>query len=126
MVAFELFPWHSRGVTGPMQPKPDIVREFIWEPISEFGNVPVFAFGAPWFPLLEHHLGLRVVARLGADGRDYGSAVSSRSVLLLETPAGGLVIAERHLGGAGPPSQDETERLRQAVESVVGPSSLAA
>jgi hypothetical protein len=126
MVAFELFPWHSRGVTAPMQPNPKIVREFIWEPISEFGNVPVFAFGAPWFPLLEHHLGLRVVVRLGASGKGYGSVVSSRSVLVLETPTGGLVIAEKHLGGAGPPSPDETERLRQALETAIGPSSLAA
>jgi hypothetical protein len=115
MVAFELFPWHSHGVTAAMRPRPKIVREFIWEPISEFEDAPVFAFGAPWFPLLEHQLGLRVVARLGAGGRDYGSTVKSRAVLVLETPTGGLVIAEKHLGSATPPGRDEVERLREAL-----------
>jgi hypothetical protein len=126
MVAFELFPWHSHGVTAAMRPPPEIVREFIWEPLSEFGDVPVFAFGAPWFPLLEHQLGLRVVARLGAGGRGYGSTVESRAVLVLEAPTGGLVVAEKHLGSAAPPGRDEVERLREALAPLIGSHPLAA
>jgi hypothetical protein len=120
MVSFELFPWHSHGVTAAIRPPREIVREFIWEPIREFGDVPVFAFGAPWFPLLEHQLGLRLVARLGAGGKDYGSTVESRSVIVLEAPTGGLVVAEKHLGSAAPPSLREVERLREALAPLVG------
>jgi hypothetical protein len=120
MVSFELFPWHSHGVTAAIWPPREIVREFIWEPISEFGDVPVFVFGAPWFPLLERQLGLRLVARLGVGGKDYGSAVESRSVIVLEAPTGGLVVAEKHLGSAAPPSRREVERLREALAPLVG------
>ena len=42
----------------PMRPDPGIVREFVWQPIRQLG-APVFAFGKPWFDLLEDELGLR-------------------------------------------------------------------
>ena len=41
-----------------MRPDPGIVREFVWEPIADLGEPVVFAFGAPWFGMLE---------RLGVD-----------------------------------------------------------
>lgn len=115
MLAFELFPWHSTKVTAPMRPAASIIQQFVWEPLADLGDAPVFAFGAPWFPLLEDQLGLRVVDRLGAGGRDYGSGVPSRSVLVLEAPGGGRVIACKHSGSAGPPNATEVERLRDAL-----------
>ncbi len=114
MAAFELYPWHSTAVTAAMRPNPHDVRRWVWEPVGELG-APVFAFGAPWFAVLEQ-LGLRAVARLGAGGNDYGSAVPSRAVAVYRDEATNVtVIAERHSGGAGPPSRVETERLRDAV-----------
>jgi len=97
MAAFELYPWHSTAVTAPMRPDPGVIREFIWQPIRELG-APVFAFGKPWFDLLEHGLGLQVVDRLGAGGRPYPTEVPSRRVLVLRGGDGPVVIAERHRG----------------------------
>ena len=113
MVDFELYPWHSTAVTATMRPDPAIIEEYVWRPVAELG-APVFAFGAPWFGILEDGLGLRVVDRLGVGGRPYGSKVPSRSVAVIEHD-GLIVIAERHLGSAGPPSRAEALLLREAV-----------
>jgi hypothetical protein len=115
MVGFELYPWHSASVTGTIHPDPGIIREYVWQPISELG-APVFAFGAPWFRLLEDGLGLRVVDRLGVRGRRYPTEVSSRAVSVLHGDDGLIVVAERHLGGAGPPRHSEARVLRQAID----------
>ena len=114
MVSFELYPWHSTVVRGAMRPDPSVVKEFIWEPIAEL-VAPVFAFGAPWFPILEEGLGLRCVDRLGHGGRAFGSAVARRSVAVFKSEQGVTVIAEKHMGGAGPPSHKETLLLKKAL-----------
>ena len=80
----------------------------------------MFAFGAPWFGLLEDGLGLQVVDRLGAGGRPYPTEVPNRAVLVLRGEDGPVVIAEKHLGGAGPPRRSETQVLREAVEPWLG------
>jgi hypothetical protein len=116
MVAFELYPWHSTRVTGRLRPEPSLIERYVWNPISELGNPLVFAFGADWFHMLRDKLGFHVISRLGAGGKDYGSDVSSRSVLVLEGPNGLHVVAEKHSGAAGPPNADETTRMREAVE----------
>jgi hypothetical protein len=121
MVVFELYPWHIATMTGPMRPDPGIVREFIWQPVRELG-APVFAFGKPWFDLLEHGFGLQVVDRLGAGGRPYATEVAGRAVLVLRDQDGPVVVAEKHLGGAGPPRRSETLVLREAVEPWLGES----
>ena len=114
MVAFELYPWHSTRVTATIRPDPELIKRYIWEPIAELGRPLVFAFGAPWFPILRDHLELDVVASLGRGGDDYGSSVPSRSVVALEGPNGVKVVAERHAGSAGPPSAAETAKLKTA------------
>jgi hypothetical protein len=121
MVTFELYPWHSTAVTASMRPDPGIVREFVRQPIRELG-APVFAFGAPWFGLLEDGLGLQVVDRLGVGGRQYPTEVPSRAVLVLCGEDGPVVVAERHLGSAGPPRRSETRVLREAIEPWLGES----
>jgi hypothetical protein len=119
MVTFELYPWHSTAVTVRMRPDPGIVREFVWQPIRELG-APVFAFGAPWFGLLEDGLGLQVVDRLGVGGRPYPTEVPSRVVLVLRGEDGLVVVAERHRGGAGPPRRSEARVLREAIRPWLG------
>jgi hypothetical protein len=119
MVTFELYPWHSTAVTARMRPDPGVVREFVWQPVRQLG-APVFAFGKPWFDLLEDGLGLQVVDRLGAGGRPYPTKVASRTVLVLRDEDGNVIIAEKHSGSAGPPSPSETRVLREAIESWLG------
>ena len=36
MLAVELYPWHSTGLTAAPRPDPGIVREFVWEPIARW------------------------------------------------------------------------------------------
>jgi hypothetical protein len=119
MVTFELYPWHSTAVTASMRPDPGIVREFVWQPVRQLG-APVFAFGKPWFGLLEDKLGLQVVDRLEAGDRRYPTEVPSRKILVLRGGDGPVVIAERHLGSAGPPRRSETRLLREAIEPWLG------
>lgn len=114
MTSFELYPWHSKAVTARMAPDPNVIQEFVWDPIADLGNVPIFAFGAPWFDVIDA-LGLEVVDRLGDGGRDFGSPVDSRSALVARTSGGNLVVAIKQLGYAGPPAAADTHRLKAAV-----------
>ncbi|MDE0334541.1 MAG: hypothetical protein OXI64_06245 [Defluviicoccus sp.] len=116
MVSFELYPWHSHGITAPIGggAAREFIQEHVWEPVKELG-VPIFAFGAPWFSILKRIPELKVVRCLGNGGIGYGSSAKTRSVIVLQ--GGGLtVIAEKHSGSAGPPSRDETMRLREALD----------
>ena len=81
MVGFELYPWHSKAITGTMRPDRDTVRHWVWEPAAEL-NAPIFAFGAPWFDILENKLGLTPIVHLGrAKGHiDYPTLVASRRI----------------------------------------------
>ena len=105
------------NVTVAIRPNRDLLRSWVWEPIAELG-VPVFAFDAPWFRVLEGSLGLTPLVRLGAGGQEYGSSVPSRVVVILRDDVTGVtVIAERHVGGAGPPSRIETDRLHDVLHT---------
>ena len=118
MVSFELYPWHSPRFTAKLRVENSLeaIQEYALDPVKEL-RAPVFAFGAPWFDILQKPaLGLKPVERLGAGGRPYGSRVKSRSVLVVRGTGGLTVIAEKHLGSAGPPSRDETIRLREAFD----------
>ena len=103
MLGVELYPWHIATATSPIRPDPGVIRELLLEPLADSDVQEVFAFGADWFAVLTDHLGLEVVARLGAAGRDYGSRVRSRVVLVCRGPKRLRIIAENHLGSAGPP-----------------------
>ena len=118
MVSFELYPWHSPRFTAKLRVEDALesVQANVLNPVKEL-CAPVFAFGAQWFPILESPvLGLEVVERLGAGEKPYGSRVASRSVIVLQGSAGLTIIAEKHLGSAGPPSRDETIRLRETLD----------
>lgn len=116
MLAVELYPWHSTSVTSRMQPDVGVLREYVWEPLANSSVSAVFAFGAPWFSLLTDRLGFKILDRLGAGGREYGSRVKSRAVIVCEGPSGLRVIAEKHSGSATPPASDETYLLRSALD----------
>lgn len=103
LLVFELYPWHSAGVTGRMRPPADVVDEFVWQPISEVDSEFVFGFGREW-DAAASALGLRCVRTLGAGGEDYGSHVRSREVRLYALPSGQRLVIEWHAGSAGPPS----------------------
>jgi hypothetical protein len=114
LVTFELYPWHSKGVTGLMRPPDDILDTFVWRPLADLPVRDVFAFGAEWARALKR-LGMTPVDHLGRGGRDWGSTVPSRTVLVYITPSRQRLIVAAHTGSAGPPRAEETERLRDAL-----------
>jgi len=64
VLTFELYPWHSTSVTASIVPPPDIVNDFVWQPIADMPVEFVFAFGKPWLRACER-LGLRESGRWG-------------------------------------------------------------
>jgi hypothetical protein len=114
LLMFELYPWHSTSITGIMRCPPDIVDQFIWQPLSELPIDPLFAFGRPW-EAVANALNLPLVDALGLGGRRYGSQVSSRAVRVFALPSGQRLVIEWHRGGAGPPRSTEVDRLRDAL-----------
>lgn len=108
-VFFELYPYHSSGVTAAMAPPGDILREFVLDPIGELDTQHVFAFGKPWFG---------VPARIGLPaGR--GLAVSwstpSREARVYPLPSGQDLIVMAQNGYAGPPGAADTEALAKSL-----------
>ncbi|MDH6465056.1 hypothetical protein M2302_005257 [Micromonospora sp. A200] len=117
LLIFECYPWHSKAITAPLRPPPEVIDEFIWQPIAELPVQDVFAFGRPWNDLAQA-LGLPQKGSLGSGGTDYGSAVPSRAVRAYSLPSGQRLVVEWHAGAAGPPSAKETALLREALTGV--------
>ncbi|WP_446215547.1 anti-phage DNA glycosylase Brig1 [Micromonospora sp. IBHARD004] len=114
LLIFECYPWHSKSITAPLKPPPEVIEEFVWQPIAELPVQDVFAFGRPWDDIAQA-LGLREVGKLGFGGTDYGSAVHSRAVRIYGLSSGQRLVVEWHSGAAGPPSAKETALLRDAL-----------
>src|SRR5207249_1963139 len=119
VLMFELYPWHSRGLTSGIRPPIRFVQEYIWEPIADVGAPIVFAFGAHWFDLLRR-LDIDVIVELGPNN-GLGSAIASRSMLIGRAcKTGTVIVAEKHAGSAGPPRASEVKVMGEAYERVVG------
>ena len=119
MVSFELYPWHSARFSGRLdcEAAGEVFAGHIRDALVEL-DAPVFAFGARWFPILKHSGScLKVDKRLNGE-RPYGSRVKSRRAVLLRGEGGLKVIAVKQSGYAGPPSCDETLRLRDVLADI--------
>jgi hypothetical protein len=114
LLTLELYPWHSKRVTASIVPRIDVVERFIWEPLAEIPVEFVFAFGKPWLAACQE-LGLPEQGRWGRGGENYGSTVSSRTVVEFELPSGQSVIVLWQSGYAGPPALDDAQRLRERL-----------
>ncbi|MBN7793837.1 anti-phage DNA glycosylase Brig1 [Microbacterium esteraromaticum] len=108
-VFFELYPYHSSGVTAAMTPPADVLREFVLDPIGELDTQYVFAFGKPWFSV-PARLGLRAGHEL-----DVEWSVSSRRAQIFALPSGQDLVVMAQSGYAGPPGDADTEALARAL-----------
>lgn len=108
-VFFELYPWHSSGVTAAMNPPASLVREYLFEPIAGLDASHVFAFGKPWFAVAER-LGL-------GSGRDFAASwrTPSRVARAYALPGGQDLIVMSQNGYAGPPGAEDTLTLARAL-----------
>jgi len=113
LLTFELYPWHSKTVTAAIDPPPDIIESMIFDPIAETGVRHVFAFGVPWFRVLDS-LDFHRRLTLGAGGEPYGSEVASRTAAVYER-GDYLIVAVKQNGYAGPPSASEAILLKEAL-----------
>ncbi|MEV8267707.1 hypothetical protein [Microbacterium sp. NPDC076911] len=108
-VYFELYPYHSSGVTAKMQPPGAVLREFVLDPIAELDTPHVFAFGKPWFGVPER-LGLPAGRTLAAEW-----TTPSREARVYPLPSGQDLIVMAQNGYAGPPGERDTEALARAL-----------
>jgi hypothetical protein len=118
----ELYPWHSTNLPAQFRPDPAAVAEYIWAPLSEFGPVPMFAFGSGrLFDIVPALPGVEVLAHFPEPGRtaaQYGFSAASREVMIGRTPSGGLLYVANHHGSDRLPPLDELP-LHQALASKV-------
>jgi hypothetical protein len=110
----QCYPWHSNSITAPLKPPPEVIEEFVWQPIAELPVQDVFAFGRPWNDLAKA-LKLPRTGKLGSGGTDYKSAAPSRAVRTYGLPSGQRLVVEWHAGSAGPPSAKESALLHDAL-----------
>ena len=117
VVDFAVFPWHTSDWKGTaFKLDPDIVMEFVLEPIASTGATWACGFGKDWWDLIEA-LDLPILDRLGNGGRPYPTQVDHRRWLVAEGPAGLRIAAMRTDSMPTPPGKDETEELRRVLES---------
>jgi hypothetical protein len=105
----ELYPFHSRRVTGQIRPPADILERFVFAPVAEMDTRHVFAFGMPWFAVAEN-------AGLGP-GRELRAQWSSesRKARAYPLPTGQELIVMAQSGYAGPPGAPDVEALRREL-----------
>ena len=124
-VDFELYPWHSYEFDkAALRLDIGLVKEFIWEPLSELRPEWICAFGKWWTEHLED-LGVEVIAAFGdgsdRDLPDLEGESCSRLVVVGLTPQGSRVLAEKHSGSARPPKRSKARILREFVEAAFNP-----
>lgn len=105
----ELYPFHSKRVTGPIAPPPDLLTRFVLDPIAELEVPVVFAFGMPW---------LAAATMLGlGEGRtlpvDWTTPSRDARRYPLTSDQSLVVITQR--GYAGPPGPADTDALLAAI-----------
>lgn len=107
----ELYPWHSRRVTGSMPPPSSVLQEWIWEPLADIDVQHLFAFGKPWLHAAEK-IGLGTGRELKVQW-----ATPSRRAVVFPLPSGQDLVVAHQAGYAGPPGAQDAARLRMALRA---------
>lgn len=118
MLAFELYPWHSTGLTAPiLMSAPDVahfIERYIWQPIIDSGAQYVFGVGKDWFPVLRS-LASEELVTLGRDGEPCPFTEPTRTVLVCRGPGEMLIIVNKIGNVASPIPARDTEILQQEL-----------
>ncbi len=120
----ELFPWHSVDLPQPFEPNIDAIARYVWDPLAEFGPLPIFAFGSKsLFEVIPKLPGVEVFAHLpeaGESASKYGFSAPSREVMIAQAPTGGLLYIANHHGSDRLPPLSELEVHRKLAERILG------
>lgn len=118
MLAFELYPWHSTGLTAPIlmssREMKRFLQRYIWQPILDSGTDYVFGVGKDWFPILRS-LATEEVVTLGREGEPCPFHEPTRTVLVCQGPGGMLIIGNKIGNVASPIPARDVEVLQQAL-----------
>ena len=110
IMCFEMYPWHSTGLTAGMDVPSDIVKEFIFDPLAGFQSRTIFAFGAPWFRVAEK-LELKVAKPPQVLDQDMGWRGG-----IFELPSEQHLVVSSQQGFAGPPGIARIPKLRSFLQ----------
>lgn len=113
---FELYPWHSSKITGPMNPPVDLVDRYVWKPIEEVPTSVVFAFGTKWFDVCESLQLERIAAWDAGSDELRAGGVESWRLAMYALPSGQVTVVSAQAGYAGPPNEQRTEIIRSLME----------
>jgi hypothetical protein len=120
----ELYPWHSIDLPQPFEPDIDSINRYVWEPLAEFGPLPIFAFGSKsLFGVIPNLPGVEVLARLPESGETaatYGFSAPSREVMIGRAPTGGLLYIANHHGSDRLPPLSELDVHRELARRIFG------
>jgi hypothetical protein len=113
---FELYPWHSRGVNGKMQPPTDLIQKYVWDAVREMQVREVFAFGKEWFKIADD-LGLEQIALYGPDGDELPGNLQMAHWRLgiYRVSAYQVLIVSSQAGYSGPPGEKRIQVLRERL-----------
>lgn len=115
LLNLELYPWHSRKITGTMSPPVDLIDALVWQPVQEIPVNEVFAFGRVWLDICRD-LKLDEIGTWGPDTKPVpGSTIRHWRVSLFRLPSGQLVVTSSQMGSASPPGAERTIALRELV-----------
>jgi hypothetical protein len=122
----ELYPWHSIDLPQPFKPNTNSINEYVWEPLAEFGPLPIFAFGSKsLFDVIPSLPGVEIFARLPGpeeSAATYGFSAPSREVMIGRAPTGGMLYIANHHGSDRLPPLSELELHRQLAARILGES----
>jgi len=108
VLAIELFPWHSVGLTAPIRPDVRLVETFVWGPLREIESPVVFAFGKDWVAVARM-LGLREIS-VSVD-----FSVAMRRLNSFELPTGQRLAVVWQTSFLSVPSSYDVEAVRDAL-----------
>ena len=98
-----------------MDPPPDILDRYVWQPVAEVAVREVFAFGAPWLDICTG-LGWPLLERFGPQHEQVpGIDASWWNLAVFGMPSGQRVIVSWQPGYAGPPGMTRIEPLRRLL-----------
>lgn len=120
IINFELYPWHSRGVNGKMQPPADLLQKYVWDAIREFDIQEVFAFGKEWFKVMDD-LGIQQIALYGPGGQPLpdGINMSHWRLGFYRLSSKQVIVVSSQQGYSGPPNIDRINVMRSLLADIL-------